>query len=118
MSVALHTAPTPPATSRWIARLAWAAIAVATLAFAQLPRGALPGLWKEVPGRLEIPLASWISTFVDWLVGSASFGLFTFQDLTRWLAAILDAPAPGAPPPPGAPPAPTGGSDQGPLGLY
>ncbi len=92
MTVAFDTAPTETGAGRWIARLAWAAIAFATLAFAQLPRDALPGLWKEVPARLQFPLASWISAFVDWLVGSANFGLFTFQDLTRWLAAILDAP--------------------------
>ena len=29
---------------------------------------------------------------MDWLVNDASFGLFTFRELTRFIAAILDVP--------------------------
>ena len=41
---------------------------------------------------LQIPVAAWISAAMDWLVNTASFGLFTFRDLTRWIAAALALP--------------------------
>src|SRR5262249_39952535 len=39
-----------------------------------------------------IPAARWISEAMKWLLDEASFGLFTFTDLTRFIAAIIDVP--------------------------
>ena len=39
-----------------------------------------------------IPAAAWISAFMKWLLNEATFGLFTFTDLTRFIAAIIDLP--------------------------
>lgn len=54
--------------------------------------GAVAGWAFEVPRRWILPLAGWISGFVTWLTRSADFGLFTFQDLTRAAAAVVQAP--------------------------
>ena len=49
--------------------------------------------WIDVyPKAWEIPAASWISAAMKWLVNDASFGLFTFTDLTRFLASVIEAP--------------------------
>jgi len=39
-----------------------------------------------------IPLRYWISDFMRWLVREASFGLFTFREMTRAFAWLLDLP--------------------------
>ncbi|SFD83861.1 ABC transporter permease [Roseivivax sediminis] len=39
-----------------------------------------------------IPIEGWLSAFVDWLSDDLSFGLFTFRDLTRALAWVLEIP--------------------------
>ena len=44
------------------------------------------------PKAMVVPAAKWISTFTKWLLNEASFGLFTFQELTRWISAVVDAP--------------------------
>jgi glycine betaine/proline transport system permease protein len=46
----------------------------------------------DYPPGWRIPAARWIGGFTKWLVGEASFGLFTFTDLTRFIAAIIDVP--------------------------
>ncbi len=46
----------------------------------------------DVPPALQIPLRQWIGDFMKWLVEDAGFGLFTFTELTRFLAGIIDAP--------------------------
>ena len=51
-----------------------------------LPAGALPGWATKYPTAWQLPLAGWISDFMKWLMGSASFGLFTVRDLTRALS--------------------------------
>ena len=81
-----------PAQNPWPARLLWLALLAATLAFAHLPRGALTGLWKDVPPTLHLPLAAWLSAVMDWLVNDARLGPVTFRDLTRWLSAVLALP--------------------------
>jgi glycine betaine/proline transport system permease protein len=84
------TAPTPARSGfGWPL---WLAILAASLAFGFLPRGTLDGLWEEVPRAMQIPVASWISAAMDWLVEDASFGLFSFRDLTRAFAAVLKVP--------------------------
>ena len=41
---------------------------------------------------MSLPLAKWISTAMKWLIDEASFGLFSFTDLTRFVSAVLDVP--------------------------
>jgi glycine betaine/proline transport system permease protein len=49
--------------------------------------------WAFVyPKELFIPLARWIGAATKWLVNEASFGLFTFTELTRFIAAIVEFP--------------------------
>ena len=67
----------------WPRRLLWLALLAATIAFAHLPRGALSGLWQDVPPTLHLPLAAWLSAFMDWLVTDARLGPVSFRDLTR-----------------------------------
>ncbi len=85
--VAVAPAPMRAGAGGW---LVWAAIALVSLGFGHLPRGTLAGAWAEAPFR--IPVARWISQAADWLVADAGFGLFSFRDLTRGIAAALDAP--------------------------
>jgi len=44
------------------------------------------------PEEWTVPLRSWITAALHWLARDLSFGLFTFRDLTRGMAAILTWP--------------------------
>ena len=46
----------------------------------------------DYPPGWRLPAARWIGVATRWLVDEASFGLFTFTDLTRFIAAIIDIP--------------------------
>lgn len=46
----------------------------------------------EYPAAWVIPLKSYISSVMKWLVNEASFGLFTFTDLTRAIAWLIEQP--------------------------
>jgi len=46
----------------------------------------------KVPKEWRIPLKRWIGDAMDWLVQDASFGLFSFTELTRFVAAMIDVP--------------------------
>ena len=46
----------------------------------------------DYPSGWRIPAARWIGGVTKWLVDEASFGLFTFTDLTRFIAAVIDVP--------------------------
>ncbi len=74
--------------------LAWAGLAVATLALYLLEDAApaLLGWTFEYPRAWVLPLAGWISDFMKWLIGSADLGLFTFKELTRALAWLIEQP--------------------------
>ncbi|MGI6850820.1 ABC transporter permease [Mesorhizobium sp. 1B3] len=52
----------------------------------------LVGWAFDYPKSLTIPAARWISDVMKWLLNDASFGLFTFQELTRFIAAMVDVP--------------------------
>jgi len=90
VSVAATEAPAEP--GRWGGWPIWLAIGVLSLGFMYLPRDTLDGIWSEVPKSMQVPVARWISAAVDWLVEDASFGLFSFRDLTRAVAAALSVP--------------------------
>lgn len=44
------------------------------------------------PKQYELQLDAHISRFMSWLVEEASFGWFTFQESTRFLSALIEAP--------------------------
>lgn len=46
----------------------------------------------DYPQAWQIPAQRWIGAAMRWLVDSASFWLFTFTDLTRFVAALIDIP--------------------------
>lgn len=46
----------------------------------------------KYPSHLVIPLKFYITDFVKWLVNDATFGLFTFKDLTRGISWIIEQP--------------------------
>ncbi|GHF64311.1 ABC transporter permease [Seohaeicola zhoushanensis] len=46
----------------------------------------------KYPKQWELPLEGAIKSFLDWLVEDANFGLFTFRDLTRAIAAVVEMP--------------------------
>ena len=51
------------------------------------------GRWMfSYPRSAEIPIKRWIGDFMKWLVDDASFGLFTFTEMTRLIAAIIEFP--------------------------
>ena len=46
----------------------------------------------DYPKAWQIPAQRWIGDAMKWLVNDANFGLFTFTDLTRFIAALVDMP--------------------------
>lgn len=46
----------------------------------------------DYPKAWQIPAQRWIGDTMKWLVNSASFGLFTFTDMTRFIAWLLNKP--------------------------
>lgn len=60
-------------------------------AFAALGGALMPWAF-DWPKAVILPAAKWISAFTKWLLNEASFGLFTFQQLTRGISAVVDAP--------------------------
>lgn len=67
---------------------------LALAAFAALwiaGRDAVPWAFAY-PAPWIIPAAKWIGATMKWLVGEASFGLFTFTQMTRFIADVVDLP--------------------------
>jgi glycine betaine/proline transport system permease protein len=89
VTLAADTLPTTHLPAALPRRLAWLAIFAVSLAFIYLD---LPRWAMEVPRAWRVPIQRWISAAMDWLVNDASFGLFTFRELTRFLSAVLDVP--------------------------
>ena len=71
--------------------LLWIAAVGATLLLMVFGEQLAP--WSlKYPRAWQIPLKTEISAFMKWLVNDASFGLFTFQELTRSIAWLLEWP--------------------------
>ena len=89
MTATLHARPRAPWPGRCYA-IAWSALLVFALA-AHLGRGTLPAVavW---PDPWIIPLRYWISDFMKWLINDFDLGLFTFRELTRSIAWLLEWP--------------------------
>lgn len=66
--------------------------AIILLAAAWLVPLVAPPWLTEWPQGLVVPVTRWIGAGMDWLVHDLSFGLFTFQDLTRAISAVLNLP--------------------------
>ena len=47
----------------------------------------------ELPNDYKLPIASYISSITKWLIEDASFGIFSFKELTRALGSVFDAPS-------------------------
>ena len=74
------------------ARLLWLGAFLLSLLFLFLPKGTLPAWALAVSPSWRVPLQRWVSKAMAWLVNDASFGLFTFRELTRSIAAVLEVP--------------------------
>ena len=46
----------------------------------------------KYPRSEQIPVRRWIGDFMKWLVEDATFGLFTFKEFTRFIAAVVEFP--------------------------
>jgi glycine betaine/proline transport system permease protein len=69
--------------------------AAAAFAFSERARDLLP--WAaRYPQEWVLPLRFWISDFMSWLIRDLDLGLFTFQELTRSVAWVLEWPLRGA----------------------
>ena len=54
---------------------------------------ALDARWIiKYPAAARLPLEDKISAFMQWLVEDASLGLFSFRDLTRFIASLIEGP--------------------------
>lgn len=71
--------------------LAWA-LALAAFVLLWQFGAELAGWAFDYPKSWQIPFARWIGSSMKWLVNEASFGLFTFTDLTRFIADIINLP--------------------------
>jgi glycine betaine/proline transport system permease protein len=60
-------------------------------AFAAFAGAVVPWAF-DWPKAAILPAAKWISAFTKWLLNEASFGLFTFQQLTRAISAAVEVP--------------------------
>ena len=78
---------TPPWRAAWLPWLGLLALTLALYAAA----GAVPWAF-EYPRAWVVPLKDWINGLMHWLREDASFGLFTFQELTRAIAWLLEQP--------------------------
>jgi glycine betaine/proline transport system permease protein len=78
------------AAPRWPGRwwLAWGAAIAAFVALWLSGSG-----WAvDYPKTAEIPAMRWVGDLMKWLVNDATFGLFSFVDLTRFIAAVIEVP--------------------------
>ncbi|MGB6118326.1 MAG: ABC transporter permease subunit [Mesorhizobium sp.] len=89
MAAVPHVAPAAPVFRLSNGAFIWL---IALAAFAFLWLGPAPDWMSTYPKAWQLPAAAWISAFMKWLVNDATFGLFTFTDLTRFLAAVIDLP--------------------------
>ncbi|MDO6964645.1 ABC transporter permease [Rhizobium alvei] len=82
--------------SRNLTRWMWIALGLLTVVMALYGRDLLNaaglGFFAKYPKSSVIPLAKWLSAAMKWLIEDASFGLFSFTDLTRAIAWLIDLP--------------------------
>jgi hypothetical protein len=76
---------------RWSGRVVWGIALAAFILLWQFGKPVADWAFK-VPRDWRIPAQRWISDAMRWLLDDASFGLFTFTDLTRFIAGAIEAP--------------------------
>ena len=81
----------PAAAPRRLPGLGWMLALGLFLAFAAWGAGLVPWAFA-LPRGWEVPFDAWIGGVVRWLLDEATFGLFTFAEFTRFVAAVLQAP--------------------------
>lgn len=74
--------------NRWV--LFWVLMIIVTVVL-MLSKESLPWAFKY-PRAWQVPLAGWITDFMKWLINSFDLGLFTFKELTRGLAWLVEQP--------------------------
>ena len=73
--------------------LAWAAVLTVSFFLWQFGKSSPDLKWAfKFPRKWQWNLKKDISAFMDWLQESATFGLFTFRELTRGIAEIIEIP--------------------------
>ena len=85
MAAAPSARPKIPLLPVWIAALGLSFV------FTAFARPYAPWAFK-FPMAWQWPLKNDITTFMDWLVDQASFGLFTFTELTRSISVVINLP--------------------------
>ncbi|SPH18461.1 Glycine betaine/proline betaine transport system permease protein ProW [Defluviimonas aquaemixtae] len=80
--------PARTALPRWFG---WIAVLVAFVLLWKHGEALLPWAF-DYPKQAIIPAARWITGFTKWLLNEATFGLFTFAEFTRFIAAVIDFP--------------------------
>ncbi|MCB1503247.1 MAG: ABC transporter permease subunit, partial [Bauldia sp.] len=93
MSVAADVAPRGSQldSRTLVIRAAWAVVIAVTALLWLVGKDVAP--WAVVyPKGMELPAAKWISQGMNWLVDDATFGLFTFTEMTRAIAAVVEVP--------------------------
>ncbi len=77
-------------------RLFWPGLFAATWVVSTYGRDvakAIDARWLvKYPAAWRLPLKAEISTAMKWLVEEANFGLFTFREMTRGIAAVIEVP--------------------------
>jgi len=71
--------------------MAWLAALVAFVVLWQWGKDIAPWAFDYPRGWIP-PVRGWISGVMKWLMNEASFGLFSFRDLTRAIAAVINVP--------------------------
>ena len=75
----------------WLLNGMWL-LAAAAAAVLTIHRKLLPSATTKYPRGWQLPLKGWISDLMKWLINDATFGLFTFKELTRSISWLLDWP--------------------------
>jgi len=86
--------PLAPAAPGRLARPRLVLWLVALIAFVLFWQFGKPFLsWAfDYPRAWQVPAARWIGNAMKWLVEEASFGLFTFTEMTRFIASVVEVP--------------------------
>lgn len=78
-------------TRRWPGYIVWPLSLMLFIALWKLGAEFVPWAF-DYPKAWIVPVANWITTFTKWLLNDAHFGLFTFTEFTRFIAAIIEIP--------------------------
>ena len=88
-SPAITFARRPIIVNPWL--IAWGVALGLSVLVSLIGKENLPWAFKY-PYEWEIPLKFWISDFMKWLLNEFDLGLFTFRELTRSIAWIIEQP--------------------------